>query len=96
MVHQNFKAAVIQAAPVFMDLQATLAKTIKLIDEAAANGAKLVAFPETWLPGYPWWLWLGAPAWGLQFVCATTPTPCGLMGPRWTPLARLQRAAIST
>ena len=68
MVHQNFKAAVIQAAPVFMDLQATLAKTIKLIDEAAANGAKLVAFPETWLPGYPWWLWLGAPAWGLQFV----------------------------
>ncbi len=68
MVHQNFKAAVIQAAPVFMDLQATLAKTIKLIDEAAKNGAKLVAFPETWLPGYPWWLWLGAPAWGLQFV----------------------------
>ncbi len=68
MVHQNFKAAVIQAAPVFMDLQATLGKTIKLIDEAAANGAKLVAFPETWLPGYPWWLWLGAPAWGLQFV----------------------------
>jgi nitrilase len=68
MVHQNFKAAVIQAAPVFMDLQATLAKTIVLIDEAAANGAKLVAFPETWLPGYPWWLWLGAPAWGLQFV----------------------------
>lgn len=68
MVHQNFKAAVIQAAPVFMDLQATLAKTIVLIDEAAKNGAKLVAFPETWLPGYPWWLWLGAPAWGLQFV----------------------------
>ena len=68
MVHQNFKAAVIQAAPVFMDLQSTLSKTIKLIDEAAANGAKLVAFPETWLPGYPWWLWLGAPAWGLQFV----------------------------
>ena len=68
MVHQNFKAAVIQAAPVFMDLQATLAKTILLIDEAAKNGAKLVAFPETWLPGYPWWLWLGAPAWGLQFV----------------------------
>ena len=68
MVHQNFKAAVIQAAPVFMGLQATLAKTIVLIDEAAKNGAKLVAFPETWLPGYPWWLWLGAPAWGLQFV----------------------------
>lgn len=68
MVHQTYKAAVIQAAPVFMDLQGTLAKAIKLIDEAAANGAKLIAFPETWIPGYPWWLWLGPPAWGLQFV----------------------------
>ena len=68
MVHQTYKAAVIQAAPVFMDLAATLAKGIKLIDEAAANGAKLIAFPETWMPGYPWWLWLGPPAWGLQFV----------------------------
>ncbi len=66
--HQNFKAAVIQAAPVFMDLQATITKTIKLIEEASANGAKIIAFPETWIPGYPWFLWLGAPAWGLQFV----------------------------
>ncbi len=68
MLHDNFKAAVIQAAPVFMDLKATVAKTIKLIEEAANNGAKIIAFPETWLPGYPWFLWLGAPAWGLQFV----------------------------
>ena len=68
MTNPNFKAAVVQAAPVFMDLQATLAKAIKLIDEAAAAGAKLIAFPETWIPGYPWWLWLGPPAWGLQFV----------------------------
>ena len=29
----------------------------KLIDEAAANGAQLIAFPETWIPGYPWFLW---------------------------------------
>ncbi len=68
MPNPNFKAAVVQAAPVFMDLPGCVAKAIKLIDEAAANGAKLIAFPETWIPGYPWWLWLGAPAWGLQFV----------------------------
>jgi nitrilase len=67
-IKAEFKAAVVQAAPIFMDLQGTVAKTIRLIDEAAANGAKLIAFPETWLPGYPWWLWLGPPAWGLQFV----------------------------
>jgi nitrilase len=68
MPYTEFKAAVIQAAPVFMDLQGTVAKAIRYIDEAAAAGAKLIAFPETWIPGYPWWLWLGPPAWGLQFV----------------------------
>ena len=43
-------------------------KAIDLIGQASAGGADLVAFPETWIPGYPWWIWLGAPAWGMQFV----------------------------
>lgn len=66
--HPQFKAAVVQAAPVFLNLQATVDKAIALIDEAAAKGAKLIAFPETWIPGYPFWIWLGSPAWGMQFV----------------------------
>lgn len=63
LTHPKYKAAVVQAAPVFLDLEATVDKTIRLIDEAAANGARLIAFPETWIPGYPWWIWLGVPAW---------------------------------
>jgi nitrilase len=63
-----FKAAVVQAAPVFLDRDGTIKKGISLIKEAAAKGAKLIAFPEVWIPGYPWWIWLGAPAWGMQFV----------------------------
>jgi predicted amidohydrolase len=38
------------------DSKASLRRTLELIAEAAQNGARLIAFPETWLPGYPSWL----------------------------------------
>jgi predicted amidohydrolase len=50
------KVAIVQAAPVFMDLKASVTRAIDFISEAAAKGAQLVVFGETWLPGYPAWL----------------------------------------
>ncbi|MET0541290.1 MAG: nitrilase-related carbon-nitrogen hydrolase, partial [Variovorax sp.] len=66
--HPKLRVAAVQAAPVFLDLDATIGKTIDLMGQAAAQGVKLIAFPETWIPGYPWWIWLDSPAWGMQFV----------------------------
>jgi predicted amidohydrolase len=53
---EKIKVAIIQASPVFMNLEASLAKAIGLIGQAARGGANLVALGETWLPGYPAWL----------------------------------------
>ncbi|MFQ5826731.1 MAG: carbon-nitrogen hydrolase family protein [Dehalococcoidia bacterium] len=51
----KYKTAAIQAAPVFLDREATVDKACGLIEEAASQGAALVVFPETWVPGYPVW-----------------------------------------
>ena len=55
---KTFKAACVQAEPVWLDLQGSIEKTITLAADAADNGAAVVAFPESWIPGYRWWIWL--------------------------------------
>ncbi|MEO9468722.1 carbon-nitrogen hydrolase family protein [Parasphingorhabdus sp.] len=68
MTSTAYKVACVQAAPEYFDMEAGVAKTVRLIEEAAQAGAKLIAFPECWIPGYPWWAWLDAAAVGMQFV----------------------------
>ena len=49
----HVRVAVVQASPVMFNLAASLEKAMTLMKEAAQKGAKLVLFPETFLPGYP-------------------------------------------
>lgn len=58
---EEFTVAAVQASPVYLDKEATVEKACGLIKEAAENGACVVGFPETFIPGYPYWSWVNAP-----------------------------------
>jgi nitrilase len=79
--------AAVQAAPVFLDRDATVEKVGSLTKEASAAGARLVAFPEAFVPTYPDWLWRTRPwsdgEWYARWVeqCVEVPGPtCDALG----------------
>jgi nitrilase len=51
------KIAVVQVPPVLLDRDRTLRRAVEHIEQAAAEGAELVVFPEAFVPGYPAWVW---------------------------------------
>ncbi|MEI8399180.1 MAG: carbon-nitrogen hydrolase family protein [Alcaligenaceae bacterium] len=55
------KVAVAHVAPVFLDKKATVSKALGLIQEAAQQGAQLIVFPESFIPGFPIWAALWSP-----------------------------------
>jgi len=54
------KVAVVQAAPILFDREATVEKACRLAAEAAAQGARLILFPEAFVPAYPRGLGFGS------------------------------------
>src|SRR4051812_47516407 len=52
-----FKIASVQAAPIFLNREATVDKACRLIADAGREGARLVVFPEAYIPTYPDWVW---------------------------------------
>src|SRR5512143_4106641 len=87
------KVAAVQAAPVFYDLAASVDKAIGLIGEAASQGCRLIAFGEAWLPGYPFHIWLGSPAWGMQYVERYFENSVSLDGPEFGRICAAARDA---
>jgi nitrilase len=53
--------AAVQGTPVYLDREATIEKVGRYTKEAAGHGAKLVAFPEGFVPTYPDWVWRTTP-----------------------------------
>jgi len=51
------RIAVVQRPPALLNRSRTIADAVTAIREAAANEARLVVFPEAYIPGYPSWIW---------------------------------------
>lgn len=49
--------AIIQRPPVLLDREATIIRATQSVAEAAAAGAALIVLPESFIPGYPSWVW---------------------------------------
>ena len=67
MDFKKFKAAAVQTSPVFLDVEKTIAKAISFVKEASAKGAQLIAFPEVFVAGYPYWNWIMTPVQGSKW-----------------------------
>lgn len=53
------RVGVAQFAPVPLDLDGSVTKAIRVIRQAGTDGVRLLAFPEAWLPTYPFWCDMG-------------------------------------
>ena len=60
MTASGVAGAVVQAAPVAFEVEATLDKVERMTAESAAGGARLVVFPEAFVSCYPRGLTFGA------------------------------------
>lgn len=67
MEFPKFKAAAVQTSPVFLNVEKTVDKAISIIKEAASNDAQLIAFPEVFISGYPYWNWIMTPVQGSKW-----------------------------
>jgi nitrilase len=65
-----YRVAVVQRPPVLLDRAATIDRALAGLDEAVGSGARLVVFPETYLPGYPEYIWRMRPGEATEYQLA--------------------------
>jgi len=88
--YPRFKAAACHAAPVFLDARKTADKACDLIAEATRAGARLVVFPESFVPGFPVWAAVQAPIRSHDLFAALAAQSVKVDGPE---IAKIRAAA---
>ena len=89
--HPITKVAAVHAASVFLDREASIAKARALIGEAARAGARLIAFPEAFIAGYPFWIWTHTPPSGAPLFAELFNNAVEVPGPATDALAAAAR-----
>ena len=89
--HSQFKVCAAHVAPVFLDAAATVDKACALIEEAACNGARLIAFPETYISAFPVWAGVQAPIYNHDYFKRLAASAIHADGPETTRLAACAR-----
>jgi nitrilase len=91
-----FTVAAVQAAPVFLDRDRTIDKACGLIADAAGSGAKIIVFPEAFVPTYPDWIWVLPPAQAAmhrELYSELLDQSVGIPGPATEKLGKAAKAA---
>ena len=89
--YPKVKVCSAHVAPVFLDAAATVAKAVALIAEAAGAGARLIAFPESFVPGFPVWTAVQAPIRSHEYFKRLAANSIEVPGPEVQQLARRAR-----
>jgi len=90
ITYPKYKAAAVHAAPIFHDADKTVDKACDMIAEAARQGIALLAFPESFIPGFPIWSGVVAPTQNHEYFKALAASAIRIDGPE---LARVRSAA---
>jgi nitrilase len=89
--YPRYKVAAMHVSPVFLDTEKTIDKACSLIEEAASNGASLVAFPETFVPAFPLWGRLRAPVFNHEYFRKLAANAVLVPGPEVRRVAEVAR-----
>lgn len=88
--YPKLKVAAAHVAPVFLDATKSAAKACALIEEAARAGARLIAFPESFIPAFPVWAGVQAPIRNHEYFKRLAANSISVPGPE---VDRLRAAA---
>ena len=83
---RTLTVAAVQATPAYLDRAATLGLAVEATNEASAAGADLVVFPESFVPGYPDWVWRRAPMSDSDWYARFSDQSVDIDGPDLDPL----------